>query len=248
MIHLSSPVNQKIGRALHEFSMLSHGDRVMVAVSGGVDSLVLAWLLPYWRKKAPIDYEILAVHIDNGFAEPTGDRVAAQLERLGVPCRIEQTDFGPRAEAAEDGRSVCYHCSRQRRTRLFSLAQELGMNKIAFGHHRDDLLETFLINVMFGGNISTMMPRQDLFSGRLAIIRPMAFIEKDDIVDLASTLGVFPVKNPCAHDSDSRRQDARRILAHAAALDSRVKSNMFNALRNVRHDYLPAGTGHLQSK
>lgn len=235
---LPNPVNRRIGRAFHTYSMLADGDRVMIAVSGGVDSLFLTWLLKEWRKKAPISYQLLAVHIDNGFSKDTGTRVAGQLDKIGVTYRIIATDYGPRAEKAEDGKSVCYHCARQRRNHLFDLAREKGYTKIAFGHHRDDLLETFFINLLFGGNISTMVPRQDLFDGRLSIIRPLAFIDKEEVVALARKLQITPVKNPCPHDNDSRRQDARRLLHQLTATDPRIKASIFHALANVRADYL----------
>jgi tRNA 2-thiocytidine biosynthesis protein TtcA len=224
---------------MHTYDMLHHGDRVMVAVSGGIDSLVLAGLLYYWRSKAPIDFELLAVHLDMGFGGPgSSQSVARQLERLAIPYLIEQTDFGARALAAEDGKSVCFHCSRQRRSRLFELARREGMSTIAFGHHKDDILETFFLNLCYGGNISTMVPRQDLFDGGLAIIRPLAHLEKSDIVRLAEDVGIQPVKNPCEEDDRSRRQTVRDILRDMYRLHPALKANIFAALSNVRQGYL----------
>ncbi len=238
MVLLSKAENRKIGQAMHDYSMLDDGDRVLVAVSGGIDSLVLSWLLDYWLHKAPIEYEILAVNIDNGFDSSTGDNVEAQLKKINVPFLIERTDFWERAAAAEGGKSVCYHCSRLRRNRLFAIAEEQGFNKIAFGHHKDDILETFFINLLYAGNLSTMVPRQELFDGRINIIRPMAYLEKSDIRNIAGKIGIQPVKNPCPKDSDSKRQEARRVVASLADLDPRIKSNIFAALSNIRHGYL----------
>lgn len=231
-------VNRRIGKAMHDYRMLADGDRVLIAVSGGVDSLVVSWLLDHWRKKAPINYEILAVHIDNGFDHGSAGLVEKELARLKLPYLIELTDFGPQALRAEDGRSVCYHCARQRRNRLFELAAARGFKKIAFGHHKDDILETFFLNLLYSGNLSTMVPRQDLFNGDTAIIRPLAFLEKSEILTLADDLGISPVKNPCPHDRDSRRQTVRSALASLYQLDSRAKANMFAALGNVREGYL----------
>lgn len=236
---LTSDVNQRIGRAMHMYDMLRHGDRVLVAVSGGVDSLVLAWLLDTWRRKAPIDYELLAIHLDMGFADARSDcSVALQLDRLAVPYRIERTDFGARALAAENGKSACYHCSRQRRTRLFELARERNMTKIAFGHHKDDILETFFLNLLYSGNISTMVPKQELFGGNLSIIRPLAFIEKEEILQIADRLALKPVKNPCGLDGSSKRQEVRKMLASLYQVNPKAKANMFAALGNIRHEYL----------
>jgi len=160
---LSKAVNRKIGQAMHNYSMLADGDQVLIAVSGGVDSLVLTWILKFWQHKAPIQYNISAVYIDNGFDTGTSENVAKQLRNINVPYLIEKTDFWERAAAAENGRSVCYHCARLRRNLLFSIAERQGFNKIAFGHHKDDILETFFINLLYAGNLSTMVPLQELF-------------------------------------------------------------------------------------
>ncbi len=235
---LSAAANRSIGRAMHDYAMLADTDRVLVAVSGGVDSLVLAWILDYWQHKAPIQYDILAVHIDSGFDSTTSHKVAGQLQNIGIRHLIEKTDFWQRALASEEGKSVCYHCARLRRNRLFAIAEEKNCNKIAFGHHKDDILETFFINLLYAGNISTMVPKQKLFNGRVHIIRPLAYLEKKDIMETAAAASIVPVKNPCPRDVDSKRQEARKVLAMLSELDSRVKSNIFAALANIRQEYL----------
>ena len=238
---LSKAVNRRIGKAMHRYNMLADGDRVLIAVSGGVDSLVLTWLLNSWRRKAPINYEILAVHIDNGYDSRMVDRVAEQLQKISVPYQVVKTDFWERAAMAEEGKSICYHCARLRRNRLFAIADQENFNKMAFGHHKDDIIETFFINLLYAGNLSTMVPNQKLFSGRLNIIRPLAFLEKEEIIRIADTLEILPVKNPCPKDKDSKRREARRIAASLSALDPKVKSNIFAALANIREGYLLDG-------
>ena len=235
---LSKPVNRKIGRAMHDYSMLADGDQVLIAVSGGVDSLVLSWLLNNWLLKAPIQYTIIAVYIDNGFGTSMSHNVAEQLQKIHVPYLIKKTDFWERAAAAEGGKSVCYHCAKLRRNLLFSIAEQEGLNKIAFGHHKDDILETFFINLLYAGNLSTMVPKQELFDGRINIIRPMAYLEKKEIQDIAEAVNIMPVKNPCPKDSDSKRQVARKVVASLSQLDPKVKSNIFAALSNIRRGYL----------
>jgi tRNA 2-thiocytidine biosynthesis protein TtcA len=235
---LTNTANRRIGQAMHSYSMLADSDRVLIAVSGGVDSLVLAWILNHWRNKAPIWYEILAVYIDNGFARQTAVSVEEQLQKIGIPYLIERTDFWTKAAVAENGKSICYHCARLRRNRLFSLAEHEGYNKMAFGHHKDDILETFFINLLYAGNLSTMVPKQNLFNGRLHIIRPMAYLEKKDILEIAAAAGIIPVKNPCPQDRDSKRQTAREIVARLSAIDPKIKSNIFAALANIRPEYL----------
>jgi tRNA 2-thiocytidine biosynthesis protein TtcA len=229
--------NRQIGKALHEYRMLADGDRVMVAVSGGIDSLVLCHVLAFWRRKAPIHYELLAVHLDMGFGADTG-AVAAQLELAGLPSLIEKTDFGPKAVAAEEGKSGCYHCAKQRRNRLFALAKEHGCAKLAFGHHQEDLIETFLLNLLYSGNLSTMVPRQELFGGELALIRPLAYLTKAEIRELGRLFGVTPVMNPCPLAGDSKRETIRRLLDSLIAENPRAQSNIFAALGHVRPEYL----------
>jgi tRNA 2-thiocytidine biosynthesis protein TtcA len=235
---LTKATNRNIGKAMHHYSMLNDGDRVLLAVSGGVDSLVLAAILKNWLLKAPIHYDISAVYIDNGFDASMPGKVAKQLQKIGVPYLIEETDFWHRATVVEEGRSTCYHCARLRRNRLFELAQEQNFNKIGFGHHKDDILETFFINLIYAGNISTMVPKQKLFNGDIYIIRPMAYLEKKDILEIAAATGIVPVKNSCPKDNDSKRQEARRLVTELSRLSPRTKSNIFAALSNIRQEYL----------
>jgi len=236
---LKKSVNHRIGLALHTYEMLAGGDRVMLAVSGGIDSLVLVWLLKFWLRKAPIDYRLLAVHLDMGFGEKEAELVAIQLERLGVPFLIEKTDFGRRALEAEEGRSGCYNCARQRRNRLFELAREHGCSKIAMGHHQEDIIETFFLNLLWAGNLSTMVPKQELFDGRLALIRPMAYLEKREIREIGTELGIEPVANPCPLATESKRMQTRTLLEESIyPLDPAAKATIFNALANLRPDYL----------
>jgi len=218
--------------------MLADKDRVLIAVSGGVDSLFLAWLLIEWRRKAPISYDVSAIHLDMGFAQPTSPLVMEQLEKLQIPYAIEHTSFGREALMIEDGKSGCYHCARQRRNYLFDLARRHGYNKIGFGHHQEDIIETCFLNMLYSGNLSTMVPRQDLFGGRLAIIRPLAYLQKKEIITLADQLEIQPVSNPCPLADDSRRERIRKLLLDLYAENPAIKGNIFAALGNVKTQYL----------
>jgi len=227
------------------WQMLADGDRVMVAVSGGVDSLFTAALLAWWRAKAPVDYELINVHIDLGYSEDAAAAVSAECSRLGLALRVEKTAYGPEALASENGKNVCFRCARKRRNHLFALARELGCNKIALGHHKDDLIETFFLNLLYSGNLSTMIPNQPLFSGRLRLIRPLAFLEKKEIVEAAKHNGIRPVKDPCPHSDDSRRATVREIIKNVEAAAPGCRGSIFAALANPREGYLLARSSGL---
>ena len=189
---------------MHAYKMLSNGDRVIVAVSGGGDSLVLAWVLNFWRSKAPISYDLIAVHIDMepGDEGPGTAAVAIEsiLSAFNIPLEILPANWRPDDESDNDSsaqKDICFTCARHRRRQLFGYAGDNRFNKIALGHHRDDIIETFFLNICFSGNISTMVPRQDLFGGKLALIRPLSFLDKSDIYEVAENLKITPVRTAC---------------------------------------------------
>jgi len=235
---LSAQTNKRIGQAMCDYSMLDDGDHVLVAVSGGIDSLVLLWLLQYWQKKAPVSYELHAVHIDmdiwsSEMAEPSPLlSLAQQMQLIGVELYVEKS-----LPLTGELRS-CFSCSKLRRKQLFDLASRLKCNKIAFGHHRDDLLETLFLNMFYSGNISTMVPRQDLFEGRLAVIRPLAYIEKQEVVKIAEDVGLCAVSNFCPLAGDTKREEIQNMLESIYARIPGAKASLFASMKNVREGYM----------
>lgn len=231
-------VNRLVGRAMHDYEMLADGDRVLLAVSGGIDSLVMSWLLQHWQRKAPIKYTLLAANLDMGFGDKEPLLIEEQFKILGIPYLIERTDYGVQAMKEENGRSGCFHCAKKRRNRLFALAQEKGCNKVALGHHKEDIIETLFLNMFYSGNISTMVPKQELFNGSLSLIRPLAYLEKSQIYEIGEAIGVTPVPNPCPLSEESKRGTVRTLLNNLYREDKSLKANIFAALGNVKHDYL----------
>jgi len=235
---LSPRLNRKIGQALYDYSMLADGDRVMVGVSGGTDSLTLAWVLRMWQEKAPIHFDVVGQIIDYGFWRQhegmAGPEVTigAQLEKFSINYAIDE------AWKIGDESRTCFQCARDRRSQLFQLARERGFNKIAFGHHKDDIIETFFLNILYSGNISTMLPKQKLFNGSLSIIRPLAYIEKKEVIDIATSLNVSSVAGLCLLADKTRREKVRELLDHLYREVAGGKSSIFAALANVRQEYM----------
>ncbi len=235
---LTPKMNRRIGNVLADYSMLDDGDKVLAAVSGGVDSLVMVWLLHNWRNKAPIDYHLQAVTIENRFDLPDGTvrtptgLIEQQLTRMGLSLKVIK------AKPMADREMSCFGCARNRRNLLFDLAEQEGYSKIGFGHHKDDLVETLFINLLYGGNISTMLPRQQLFDGRLSLIRPLAYLEKVDVLEIAKAAGIEPVKNNCPLSGETRRETVREILKGIYRQEPEAKNSIFAALANVRQEYL----------
>lgn len=237
MRSLPKLINRLLGLAMHDYQMLDDGDRILLGVSGGIDSLVLAWLLHHWRDKAPIHYEVVALHLDMGFTADQHQAVEAELAKIGIPFRTEHTNYGVAANQAHPEKA-CYQCAKARRNHLFETARTDYYTAVALGHHKDDLIETFFLNMLYSGNLSTMMPRQNLFSERLKIVRPLAYLTKEQVHEVAKIANITPVKNPCPMASHSKREEVRGLLSTICQRDPKFRGNIFAAMGNVRTEYL----------
>lgn len=239
MITADKKVLGLFGKAIREYNLIEAGDRLAVAVSGGKDSLALLYMLQERLKWIPIRYELLAVHLDMGF-EGTQPRAIEQACReMGVPFHFEQTDYGRRAHGPENKENPCFLCAWLRRKHLFQLSKTLKINKIAFGHNQDDIIETLLLNMFYSGGLSTMLPRQVLFEGDLTIIRPLALLEEGRIKRFAQRRGLPEIPNPCPSARNSSRKEIKAFLGAFYARNRKIRGNIYHALSHVRPAYLP---------
>jgi len=231
-------LNRTVGKALDRYAMISDGDRILVGVSGGKDSLAMMWLLNERRARIPIDYHLLAVYVDLGFANGFSSKLKAYAEACGYTIRIEQTDYGAISHGPENRENPCFLCSRLRRKRLFEIAAEIGCNKIALGHNKDDIIETVFINMCYAGEISTMLPKQSFFGGELEIIRPLAYSDEDSIRRFARECAFPDFSNPCPTTKASKRLEIKEMLQRLYRSNKKIKGNIFHSLSHVRSEYL----------
>jgi len=227
-----------VGRALHRYDMLSDGDRILVGLSGGSDSLALMWTLSERLPRIPIRYELFAVYIDPGFKPAFVDPLREYCNENGYFLRVEMTNHGLLAHSEQNRENPCFLCSRLRRKRLFEIADELGCNKIALGHNKDDIIETLFMNMCYAGEISTMSPLQAFFQGRFIIVRPLAFTDENIIRRFARDEHFPEFKNRCPSVKNSKRQEIKTLLKQLYRGNRKVKGNIFSAMRHVRGEYL----------
>jgi tRNA 2-thiocytidine biosynthesis protein TtcA len=212
--------------------MIADGDRILVGVSGGKDSLTLLWSLTERLTRIPIRYTLLPVYIDPGFPGGYETELRAFVSKMGLSLHTVKTDFGPRAHGPENRENPCFLCSRLRRKRFFEIADQNRCRKIALGHTRDDIIETFFINLFYGGKIETMAPAQSFFDGRFTLIRPLSYTD-EDLVSRFTQKCAFPVfHNPCPSAGTSKRKEIKDLLAGLYQANRKVKGNIFRALHH----------------
>jgi tRNA 2-thiocytidine biosynthesis protein TtcA len=196
------------------------------------------WTLSERLKRAPVDYELIAVYIDPGFEGGFGEKLAAHCRQSGYRFRWERTDFGLRAHGPENKENPCFLCSWKRRKRIFEIADEYGCSKVAFGHHKDDIIETLFLNMCYAGEISTMKPVQPFFDGLFTVIRPLALVGEDLIRRFARQQNFPRFENPCPSASQSKRSDMKKLLDQLYKSNKKIRGNIFRAIRHVNPDYL----------
>ena len=227
-------------KASMDYNMIEEGDRVLVGVSGGADSMALLDLLNTPMVFVP-RFSVFAVNIDMGFDPTYNDYglLEAYLKDNDYNYVMERTDIGPLSHSDYNKKNPCFLCSRLRRKRIFEIAAARDCNKIAFAHHKDDIIETLLINLFYGREISTMMPNQSIFNGRLHIIRPFAYISEELIKKYVKEQGLQSIENRCPMSNASKRMHIKKLLRTLEKDNKHIRENIYKALRHVKVDYLP---------
>ncbi|WP_322095540.1 tRNA 2-thiocytidine(32) synthetase TtcA [Paraburkholderia bannensis] len=231
---------RQVGQAIGDYNMIEDGDKVMVCLSGGKDSYAMLDVLMRLRERAPIDFSIVAVNLDQkqpGFPEHI---LPAYLDKIGVPYHIENQDtYSIVKRLVPEGKTTCSLCSRLRRGILYRVAGELGATKIALGHHRDDILQTLLLNMFYGGKLKGMPPKLQSDDGKNIVIRPLAYVKETDLEKYAE-LREFPIIpcNLCGSQPNLKRAEMKALIREwDKRFPGRVE-NMFNALGKVVPSHL----------
>ena len=220
-------------RAVQDFNMIEDGDKIAVGVSGGKDSLVLFESLYLYSKFSPEKFSLLAVNVNMGFKETSQEELAAlraYFKERGVPFIEEKTDIAEIIFEVRKESNPCSLCSKLRRGALCSIAHREGANKVALGHHADDVLETFLLSLMHEGRLSTLAPTSYLSKTETTVIRPLLYVDEKDIRGAARRLGLPVVFNPCPADKHTRREFMKKLVEDLRAEIPDVRKSMISAI------------------
>jgi tRNA 2-thiocytidine biosynthesis protein TtcA len=228
-------ISTRIGKAIADYNMIEDGDRILVAVSGGKDSLTLLELLNERRKWAPIKYELIAMHVETDYR--CGGCVHTKILKKFFEDRGIRYNFEKVKVLDRDKKTSCFWCSWNRRKALFLAADRLKCAKIAFGHHKDDIIETLLLNIFYQGQFAAMNPRQELFGGKIALIRPLCYVDEDAMRKFAKESSFPSQMCRCPNSDTSKRRLMKKIIAGLEKGCPQVRTNIFRSVSRVKEDY-----------
>ncbi len=221
-----------IRRADKDFGLIQAGDTVCVGVSGGKDSMLLLYAMALYRKFCPNKYNLIAATLHMGLEPFDLDPVKALCEELDVPYTIQKTQIAQVIFEERKEKNPCSLCAKMRRGALIDLCKDLGANKLALGHHRDDALETLLLSMFYEGRIHTFHPKTYLSRKDITQIRPMAYLPEKHVIHMVKSLNLPVVKSPCPANGVTKREEMKKLLSHIATTIPNVRELMLSALQN----------------
>ena len=231
---------RQVGRAIEEFALVEDGDRILVGVSGGKDSFTLLYLLERLRERAPIRFDLIACNLDQGHPGFPARALEDYLRGQGCEVRMLREDtYSVVTRLTPEGATTCTVCSRLRRGILYTAAAEMGCTKIALGHHRDDLIESLLLSMLFAGKMRSMPPKLRSDDGRNTVIRPLCFASESDIAEFARS-AAFPVIpcDLCGSQENLQRKRVKRLLSELERDHPGVRASLFASMGNVLPEHL----------
>ena len=228
-------ISNRIGKAIADYNLIEDKDKILVAVSGGKDSIAMLKLLVERKKWAPVNYELIAIHIETDFAcdKRLKPRLKKLFKELGVKYRFRKIRI-----LKKDKKASCFWCSWNRRKALFLAADKLGCKKIALGHHKDDIIETLLLNIFYHGEFAAMNPRQELFGGKIIIIRPLCYVEEKNTTRFAKESNFLAQTCKCPNSETSKRRKMKNIIKDLEKDCDFVKTNIFRSISRVKEEYI----------
>jgi tRNA 2-thiocytidine biosynthesis protein TtcA len=231
---------RSVGRGINRFDMIGPADRILIGVSGGKDSLAMSLALVERKKWVPVDYELFALQVDwreYPCSEEEKDAIDGFFSKLGIPFRRVAASMDPGSFSKPFS---CYTCSRNRKRILFNEATRIGAGKVALGHHMDDIARTTLINLLYRGEFSTMMPVQEFFGGAIRIIRPMCEVREAEVAKVARRLALPTVPSRCPNAEKNQRKLIAELLRQASRVDKHAVGNLYGSAWRINTEYLPS--------
>lgn len=226
-----------IAYAIRRHSLLEKHTRLLVGISGGIDSLALLFLLHKFNETCRQNWYIKAAHVDAGFPDWDSASLEQYLAAQNIQVIVARTNDHKRIQKAED---KCFYCSRARRRKLMEIAEELDISNIVLAHHQEDVCETLLLNILYAGRISTLLPRQPIVQGRFVLVRPLYYLDKNTIMQIGRVFGIISFRNPCSFYRDSRRERVRETLEKIRKSNPDIYSTIFHSIFNINKTYMPS--------